>query len=288
MDVMQPAGYSWIAVDGSEGDRRATASKGTPVSDLEGSTVVITGAASGQGRAGAVLFARAGADLALCDIDLVGLDETARLARSEREVDVLAQQCDMASVGDVAKFASAVMQRYDAVDVIYNNAGVIARLSIEETSEADWDRVMGVNLKGPFFLVQHLLPALLKSGHASIVNVSSIAGVAPPRADNATYAASKGALMALTRAQARDLAPHGIRVNCLVPGAIDTAMPAGAFAKIPEEQREAARAAAVSRSLFQRFGTPEEVAGVAVFLAGPAASYITGAMIPVDGGWTAC
>jgi 2-keto-3-deoxy-L-fuconate dehydrogenase len=87
---------------------------------------------------------------------------------------------------------------------------------------------------------------------------------------------------------ARDLAPHGIRVNCLVPGPIDTPMPARAFEKLPEEQRPAARAATVSRNMIKRFGTAEEVAAVAVFLASPAASYMTGAMIPVDGGWTAC
>ena len=261
-------------------------------SALEGKTVVITGAASGQGRAGAILFAREGANLALCDIDEAGLAETAKLAAVEAGastgVEVLTQLCDMAAPSDIETFVAAVTTRFGAIDVIYNNAGVMLRRSIEDTTEEDWDRVHDINVKGPFFLVKHALPALLKSTSAVVINVSSVTGLLPPREGNTAYCSSKGAVMAVTRAMARDLAPHGIRVNCLVPGPIDTPMPAGAFEKLPEEQRPAARAAAVSRNMIKRFGTPEEVASVAVFLASPAASYMTGAMIPVDGGWTAC
>jgi meso-butanediol dehydrogenase / (S,S)-butanediol dehydrogenase / diacetyl reductase len=256
--------------------------------DLSAKTVVITGAASGQGRAGAVLFARAGANLALCDVDEEGLQETAELVTEESGVAVLARRCDVADVADVEAFVAATTSRFDIIDVIYNNAGVMLRSSIEDTTEADWDRVNDINVKGPFFLVKFALPALLKSASASVINVSSISGLLPPREGNTAYCASKGALMALTRAQARDLAPYGIRVNCLVPGPIDTPMPAGAFEKLPEDKRPAAREAAVSRNMIKRFGTAEEVASVAVFLAGPGASYMTGAMIPVDGGWTAC
>ena len=257
-------------------------------SALEGKTVVITGAASGQGRAGAILFAREGANLALCDIDEAGLEETAKLAAGEAAVEVLTQLCDMAAPFDIEKFVAAVASRFGAIDVIYNNAGVMLRRSIEDTTEEDWDRVHNINVKGPFFLVKHALPALLKSASAVVINVSSISGLLPPREGNTAYCSSKGAVMAVTRAMARDLAPYGIRVNCLVPGPIDTPMPAGAFEKLSEQERPAARAAAVSRNMIKRFGTAEEVASVAVFLASPAASYMTGAMIPVDGGWTAC
>jgi NAD(P)-dependent dehydrogenase (short-subunit alcohol dehydrogenase family) len=255
---------------------------------VEGKTVVITGAASGQGRAGAILFAREGANLALCDIDEAGLEETAKLAVGEAPVEVLTKRCDMAETSDVEEFIAVVASRFGVIDVIYNNAGVMLRRSIEDTTEEDWDRVHDINVKGPFFLVKYALPALLKSPSAVVINVSSISGLLPPREGNTAYCSSKGAVMAVTRAMARDLAPHGIRVNCLVPGPIDTPMPAGAFEKLPEEQRPAARAAAVSRNMIKRFGTAEEVASVAVFLASPAASYMTGAMIPVDGGWTAC
>jgi NAD(P)-dependent dehydrogenase (short-subunit alcohol dehydrogenase family) len=255
---------------------------------LAGKTVVISGAASGQGRAGAILFAREGANLALCDIDQAGLEETAKLAVGEAQVEVLTRRCDMADTSDVEEFAAEVAGQFGVIDVIYNNAGVILRRSIEDTTEEDWDRVHDINVKGPFFLVKNSLPALLKSSSAVVINVSSISGLLPPREGNTAYCSSKGAVMALTRALARDLAPHGIRVNCLVPGPIDTPMPAGAFEKLPDEQRPAAREAAVSRNMIKRFGTAEEVAAVAVFLASPAASYITAAMIPVDGGWTAC
>jgi NAD(P)-dependent dehydrogenase (short-subunit alcohol dehydrogenase family) len=255
---------------------------------LAGKTVVITGAASGQGGAGAVLFAREGANLALCDIDGAGLEETAKLAGGEAPVEVLAKRCDIAVTSDVEQFVAAVTSRFGVIDVIYNNAGVMLRRSIEDTTEEDWDRVHDINAKGPFFLVKHALPALLKSSSGAVINVSSISGLLPPREGNTAYCSSKGAVMALTRAQARDLAPHGIRVNCIVPGPVDTAMPAGAFEMLPEDKREAARTAAVSRNMIKRFGTAEEVAAVAVFLAGPGASYMTGAMIPVDGGWTAC
>jgi meso-butanediol dehydrogenase / (S,S)-butanediol dehydrogenase / diacetyl reductase len=255
---------------------------------MEGKTVVITGAASGQGRAGAVLFAREGANLALCDIDDAGLEETAKLAAGEAPVEVLARRCDIAVTSDVEEFVAAVVGRFGVIDVIYNNAGVMLRRSIEETTEEEWDRVHDINVKGPFFLVKYALPALLKSPSGVVINVSSISGLLPPREGNTAYCSSKGAVMALTRAQARDLAPHGIRVNCLVPGPIDTPMPAGAFEMLPEDKREAARAAAVSRNMIKRFGAAEEVAAVAVFLAGHGASYMTGAMIPVDGGWTAC
>jgi NAD(P)-dependent dehydrogenase (short-subunit alcohol dehydrogenase family) len=255
---------------------------------LEGKTVVITGAASGQGRAGAILFAREGANLALCDIDDAGLDETAKLVAAEASVEILTQRRDIAVTSEVAEFVAAVVERFGVIDVIYNNAGVMLRRSIEDTTEEDWDRVHDINVKGPFFLVKYALPALRKSSSGAVINVSSISGLLPPREGNTVYCSSKGAVMALTRAQARDLAPYGIRVNCLVPGPIDTPMPAGAFEKLPEDQRPAARAAAVSRNIIKRFGTAEEVAAVAVFLAGPAASYMTGAMIPVDGGWTAC
>jgi 2-keto-3-deoxy-L-fuconate dehydrogenase len=193
----------------------------------------------------------------------------------------------VASPPEINAFVQAVVAHFHAIDVIYNNAGVMLRRSIEETSEQDWDRINDINSKAPAFMVKYALPELIKSGAASVINVSSIAGWAPAREGNTAYCASKGALIALTRAQARDLAPHGIRVNCLLPGLIDTPMPAGVIASLPDDQQEAARTAAVSRAMIKRFGTAEEVASVAVFLASSDASYMTGTIIPVDGGWTA-
>lgn len=265
------------------GDRIVSVSDG-----LAGKTVVVTGAASGQGRAGAILFARAGANLAICDVDEQGLAETARLVAADSTAEVLAAQCDLTLVSDIEAFVKTVVDRFDVIDVIYNNTGATLLRSVEETSEADWDQITDANVKGPFFMVKYALPYLLKSDAAVVVNVASISALVPPGTGITAYCASTGAVMALTRAQARDLAPRGIRVNCLVPGAVDAPMQAGAVPSVAHAKREASHEAAVCRSLIPRVGTSDEVAAVAVFLASPAASYITGAMIPVDGGWTAC
>jgi NAD(P)-dependent dehydrogenase (short-subunit alcohol dehydrogenase family) len=254
---------------------------------LTGKTVVITGAASGQGRAAAILFAREGARLALCDVDVDGLKETDALATAGAGTDVMIERCDLGVIDEIKTFVDAVVARFTVIDVIYNNAGVMSRTSIEETTEDEWDRVNDINVKGPFFLVKYALPALRQSSAGSVINVASMSGLVAPRTGSTVYSASKGAVIALTRAQARDLAEDGIRVNCIAPGPIDTPMPGAGFATVPADQRRAVMNAAVSRNMIQRFGDAEEVATVALFLSTDDSSYITGTTIPVDGGWTA-
>jgi NAD(P)-dependent dehydrogenase (short-subunit alcohol dehydrogenase family) len=253
-----------------------------------GKTVVIAGAAGGQGRAGAILFAREGANLALCDVNDAGLAETvAEVAADSPGAAVLSRRVDMRSVAEIREFVEATTERFAVIDVIYNNAGINYLGAIEDTTEEQFDLVHDINLKAAFFLVKYALPGLRKSGNASVVNVSSGAGLLAPADGNSLYCSSKGGLIALTRAQARDLAPDGIRVNCLLPGPIETPMVRGFFEAMPAEQREEERAAVVSRSMFKRFGQPEEVAAFAVFLSSTEASYMTAAIIPVDAGWTA-
>jgi NAD(P)-dependent dehydrogenase (short-subunit alcohol dehydrogenase family) len=255
---------------------------------LQGKTVIIAGAAGGQGRAGAMLFAQEGANLALCDIDEVGLAETVRLVNSQcAGTCVLTRTVDMSVMDDIATFVTAVDDRFEAIDVIYNNAGVNHLAAIEEVTEADWDRVYDINLKAGYFLVKYALRGLKASACASVINVSSGAGLLAPADGNGLYCASKGGLISLTRAQARDLAPYGIRVNCLLPGPIETPMIKGFFAALPEHERENAKMHVIGRSLFKRFGQPNEVAAVAVFLATNEAAYITATIIPVDAGWVA-
>jgi NAD(P)-dependent dehydrogenase (short-subunit alcohol dehydrogenase family) len=255
---------------------------------LTGKTALITGAAGGQGRAGAVLFAREGTNLALCDVDAAGLDETAELVSKEHpDVSVLTRQVDVQSLLELDSFVTAVSDRFPAIDIIYHNAGVNHIGSIDEATEEDWDRVHGINLKSAFFLVKYALPGLRRSTGASVINVSSGAGLLAPSDGNSLYCSSKGGLIALTKAQARDLAPDGIRVNCLLPGPIETPMVRKYFASFPPDEQEIEKEKAVGRSLFKRFGQPEEVASMAVFLATEEASYMTAAIIPVDSGWTA-
>lgn len=255
---------------------------------LVGKTVVIAGAAGGQGRAGAVLFAREGANLALCDIDGAELAETARLVAAEAsDVQVELQRVDMRSVAQIETFVAATVLRFDAIDVIYNNAGINHTGAIQDITEADFDLIHDINLKASFFLVKYALPALKRSENASVINVSSGAGLLAPSDGNALYCSSKGGLISLTRALARDLGPFGIRVNCLLPGPIATPMVEAWLDTKPLQSREAIRAEVLERSIFHRFGTPEEVASVAVFLATAEASYMTASIIPVDAGWIA-
>jgi NAD(P)-dependent dehydrogenase (short-subunit alcohol dehydrogenase family) len=253
-----------------------------------GKTVVIAGAAGGQGRAGAILFAREGARLALCDVDEAGLAETAAAVAAERpDAEVLTRRVDMRSVAEIRAFIEATTERFPVIDVIYNNAGINHLGAIEDATEEQFDRVHDINLKAAFFLVKFALPGLKRADRASVVNVSSGAGLLAPADGNSLYCSSKGGLISLSRAQARDLAPYGIRVNCLLPGPIETPMVRGFFDAMPDGEREAGRATVLSRSMFKRFGQPEEVAAFAVFLSSPEAAYMTAGTVPVDAGWTA-
>jgi len=253
-----------------------------------GKTVLIAGAGGGQGRAGAILFAREGARLALGDVDDVALAETVAVVAAETpEAEVLSRRVDMRSTAEIRAFIEATTERFPVIDVIYNNAGINHLGAIDDTTEEQFDRVHDINLKASFFLVKYALPALRKSDGASVVNVSSGAGLLAPADGNSLYCSSKGGLISLSRAQARDLAPDGIRVNCLLPGPIETPMVRGFFEAMPASEREAGRAAVVARSMFKRFGQPEEVAAFAVFLSSPEAAYMTAGVIPVDAGWTA-
>jgi NAD(P)-dependent dehydrogenase (short-subunit alcohol dehydrogenase family) len=259
------------------------------VSDrLQGKTVCVTGAAGGQGRAGAILFAREGANLAICDIKEDDLLETVELIAKERpDVSVFARKVDVSVMEQIKEFITEAMVRYPAIDAMYLNAGINHVGAIEDITEDDFDRVHDINLKSNFFFVKYALPALKKSGDASIINVSSGTGLIAPSVGNSLYCSSKGGLIALTRAQAHDLAQYGIRVNCLLPGPIDTPMVRGFFASLSDEERARMQAETLSRSMYGRLGQPEEVAAVAVFLALPESRYMSAAIIPVDAGWTA-
>jgi NAD(P)-dependent dehydrogenase (short-subunit alcohol dehydrogenase family) len=239
---------------------------------------LITGAASGIGRAAAELFASEGAHLLLLDSD-TGKGEGVADGITAGGGHALFSACDVAREHDCARAIRRAEESFGGLDGLMNCAGIVVRRSVVELDEADWDRVMDVNAKSVYLMSKHAIPLMGTGG--SIINLGSGWGlVGGPRA--AAYCASKGAVVLLTKAMAIDLGPKGIRVNCLCPGDTDTPM-------LREEARQLAvgEEEFLSRSARRplgRIGTPREIAQAALFLAGDASSYMTGAVLLVDGG----
>lgn len=245
---------------------------------LAGKVTLITGAASGIGLATARLFAGEGATVVLVDIDPIRGEAAAAQVRSiaGRGLFVYA---DVSRTDDCARVVAETVNECGGLDVLFNNAGIIRRGSIVETSEADWDRVMAVNVKSVFLLSKHAIP-VMRPG-ASIVNTASGWGLAGG-ARAAAYCASKGAVVLLTKAMAIDCGPLGIRVNCICPGDTDTAMLRDEAAQLGEAEDRFLSGAA-SRPL-GRVGRPDEIADAVLYLAGPQSSFVTGTALIVDGG----
>jgi NAD(P)-dependent dehydrogenase (short-subunit alcohol dehydrogenase family) len=239
---------------------------------------LITGAASGIGKAAAELFASEGASLLLVDRDLEKGQATADSIAAEGGRALFAF-ADLTREDDCARAVERARESFGGLDGLMNCAGIIVRRSVVELDEVEWDRVMDVNAKSVYLMSKHAIPIMGPGG--SIINLASGWGlVGGPRA--AAYCASKGAVVLLTKAMAIDLGPKGIRVNCLCPGDTDTPM-------LREEARQLAMGEEEFLSLsarrpLGRIGTPREIAQAALFLAGDASSYMTGAVLLVDGG----
>lgn len=257
--------------------------RGEPKLQLSGRIAVITGASSGIGRAAALVFAQAGARLVLADKDAEGAQQLAdEIAVGSREV--MTYGLDVSCEDQVARLVDAVIERFGAIDVLFNNAGVgpstFPSAGLTETTQQMWDLVLSVNLKGPFLLCKYILPRMSAAGGGAVVINSSINGlVAISGAD--AYTASKGGLIALTRVWAADWGPRGVRVNAICPGPVDTPM------NKPWLSDPDKRSFLAAGSPLGRVARPDEIANAALFLASDASSYINGAIIPVDGGWTA-
>ena len=241
---------------------------------MEGKSVVVTGAAQGIGLACAKAFAEHGAKVALCDIDA----DQVKTVAEQLPGNALGLVCDVSKSADVDRAINEAADRFGGLDVAISNAGIVAAGDVLEISEEDYDRVIGVNLKGGFLVGQAAAKKMVEVGaQGSIIFMSSVNAVLAI-ANQVPYAVSKGGLSQLTKVMALGLAKHNIRVNAIGPGSIETEILKSVM------QDEAARTMILSRTPMGRVGTPEEVANVALFLASDYASYLTGQTIYPDGG----
>ena len=248
---------------------------------LAGQVAVVTGGAKGIGLGCARVIGREGASIAVVDFDASAC--VASVAEL-RDLGVTAEWylCDVGKAEDVNHMIEGVVTRFGRIDVVVNNAGIHDSKSLEDASEADWDRILTNNLKSMYLVVKAALP-YLKVSKGRIVNMSSMAGVVG-QGHAAAYASTKGAIITLSKNLALDLAPYGIRVNCICPGWVETPLVNVWFALQPDEA--AARKYIYSAHPLGRIATSDEVGEAALFLASDASSFITGVALPVDGGIT--
>ena len=242
---------------------------------LENKVTVVTGAASGIGEAVVRRFVQEGAKVVIADIN----GDALNAVRDSVSHDVLPIVVDVTQKTSVDSMINMAVQEFGKVDVLLNGAGIITYAPFLEMAEEEWDRIIAVNLKGYFLCGQAAARAMVKSGVAGkIINIASIASeVVTP--DTAHYSASKGGVLQLTKSMALDLAPYNITVNAVGPGVIETKMTEKTRSN-PEKKE-----AFLNKTLFKRFGKPEEVAEVIAFLAAFDSNYITGSIYYVDGGW---
>jgi NAD(P)-dependent dehydrogenase (short-subunit alcohol dehydrogenase family) len=251
---------------------------------LAGRVCLVTGGGSGIGRATCLRFAEEGATVVVADVDLATAEATAAAIRaaSGSENAAIAVGIDVTDEDSCARAVVAAMDAFGRIDVLFNNAGIAGVGTVEETSLELWERVMAVNVRGVFLVARGVLPLMVAAGRGSIINMSStIAEIGLAR--RASYAASKGAVLALTRQMQADYAAHGIRVNALLPGTIHTPFVDRYLAESyadPVEGLEILK----RRQLTGDLGTPEDVASAALFLASDESRFVLGTGLFVDGG----
>jgi len=250
---------------------------------LAGKQAVITGAAGGIGVVACRMFCAEGAAVIGADLSEEGGKQLEAELRGEG-LDFSFVRCDVSSSTDVVALADEVRSRFGGLDVLYNNAGVIVGKPLVDTTDEEWEHVVGVNLRGTFLTMRALVP-LMRGRTGSIVNTSSGLGLVGSEQMTA-YCASKGGVVLLTKAAALELGPD-IRVNVICPGVIDTTLPRAALAGLPDDVRKAVLKSWSDSHVAGRLGRPEEVVSAAIYLASDEASFVTGAAIPVDSGVTA-
>ena len=251
---------------------------------LQNKTAIVTGGAAGIGRAICQLFAREGAKVVIGDIDARGGQETADLITSAGGSAAFIQT-DVSQEPQVQRLVETAVSRYGAVNVLVNDAAAFVFGEVQDITDADWRRVLDVNVLGPSYTVKHILEPMTDAGGGSIVNIASVSSfIAQPAF--VPYNTSKGALLQLTRCLAMDLAPRNIRVNCVCPGAILT-QATELHRQFTGEDRDKFLSDAANSNFMKRFGQPEEIAYGALFLASDESSFMTGQPLIIDGGATA-
>jgi len=249
---------------------------------LSGKVAIITGAGSGIGKASAELFAEEGARVLAVDWNREKGESTAAAIRREGG-EAFYCDADVSRREDVERMVGTALEKYERLDVLFNNAAVQIMAKLVDTTEETWDRIQSVNLKGVFLGCKYAIPAMIRTGGGSIINMASVLGfVGDP--DLAAYCAAKGGVISLTKVTALTYGTHGIRVNCICPGDVNTPMVAAYFDNAPDPEQ--LRQEVYSKYALRRIASPAEVAQVAVFLASDASSFITGSTLVVDGGLT--
>lgn len=242
---------------------------------LQNQIALITGGSRGIGRATGLLFAREGADIAFCHLDdAAGADATAAEIRALGRR-AMHRSVDVADIAASRAFADDVASAFGPIDILFNNAGMNIRKPFPDYTEADFDRIVGVHLKGMFFMAQAVYPAMVARGRGCIINIASQRGL-KGAVNSAPYSAAKAGIMGLTRALSWEAAPKGVRVNAIAPGPIDTDLTA---TMDPSD-----RQAFIDSLPVGRFGRPEEIAATALLLAGPDGGFYVGATLSPNGG----
>ncbi len=242
---------------------------------LENKTALVTGGSRGIGRAIALAMAEEGANIAVVFAGNREAAEKTAAEIAEKGVQARIYQCDVASAGETEAVVKQILDDFGGVDILVNNAGIVRDTLLLRMKEEDFDAVLNTNLKGAYHMIRQLYSHMMRRKSGSIINISSVVGLMG-NAAQANYAAAKAGLIGLTKSTAKELASRGVTCNAIAPGYIQSDMTDA----LPEKAKEAI----VSQIPMKHTGLPQDVANLAVFLAGPAASYITGEVIRVDGG----
>jgi NAD(P)-dependent dehydrogenase (short-subunit alcohol dehydrogenase family) len=251
---------------------------------LKGKVALITGASSGMGKSAALLFASEGAKVIVNYAHSPEKADEVVSAIKRAGGEAVSIAADISKEDSIIVMVDSALKKFGKIDILYNNAGIELQKPVTATTEDEWNNVLDTNLKGMFLCCKHIIPIMVKNGSGSIINTASVAGLAGT-SNLVAYSASKGGVIALTRALAIEHAPDKIRVNAICPGAIDTPMIRRFIEASPDPKAMEAQLATMHP--LGRMGQPEDVAKLALFLASDESSFMTGAIIPIDGGYTA-